>query len=127
MQKISEDEFTQIKQRAKKWSDRSIAIRAKRMGNPAFLLHYRQGYQLYSSIEHADVMALSGYIQDEETNLLINSGPSDAYVGLVLADNFRVMADLLVAAMNYFGIQHLDIREKLTTTWEGLNRRVHFD
>jgi hypothetical protein len=122
MTKISEDEFTQIKNQAKKWP-KNIKDRAKSLGPKAFLLRYSQGYQLYSSLEHADVMALSGYIQDEsETSLLIGSAPSDDYVGLVLAHNFLVMADLLIAAMNYFGIQRLDIQEKLTTTWEGFNR-----
>jgi hypothetical protein len=117
-----QDEFTQIKNQAKKWP-KNIKDRAKSLGPKAFLLRYSQGYQLYSSLEHADVMALSGYIQDEsETSLLIGSAPSDDYVGLVLAHNFLVMADLLIAAMNYFGIQRLDIQEKLTTTWEGFNR-----
>jgi len=31
------------------------------------------------------------------------------------------MADLLVAVMNYFGIQRLDIREKLLATWKDLD------
>ena len=93
------------------------------MGDLAFLLHYRQGYKLYSSLEHADVMALSGYIRDEnESEILITSGIKDDYISIVLTHNFCVMADLLVAVMNYFGIQRPDIREKLLATWKGLDR-----
>ena len=71
----------------------------------------------------SDVMVLSGYIQDEnETEMLISSGPSDDYIGVVLVHNFVVMADLLVAIINYFGIQRTDIVEKLHMTWRALDR-----
>jgi len=123
MKKISIENKKRIKDRARKWSKNRIKDRAKKMDDSSYLLHYRQGYQLYSSLEHADVMALSGYVHDENgTNLRISSGPSDDYIGVVLVHNYAVMADLLVAVMNYYGIQRADLVEKLHRVWRALDQ-----
>ena len=118
MKEIGAEKLDEMKIRGNKWKGVKINKRAESMGTRACLLHYRQGYQFYSSLEHADVMALAGYMDENETGLTVSSAASDDYIGLVLVHNFLVMADLLVAAINYFGIQCPDLVEKLKRTYE---------
>lgn len=109
----------EVGQYAQKWERLSIETRAKRV--PRF--HYAQGYRLYSSIEHSDAMALNAYITEwDQTGPRIESGPSYEYIGVALIHSFGVMADLLPAVMNYFGIQRSDIVETLQNTWVELGQ-----
>ncbi|KFI23945.1 hypothetical protein [Nitrosococcus oceani] len=111
-----------IKERAKQWETK-IKTRAESMPQSASLLHYDQGYRLYSSLEHSDTMAIDAYIQErDKPSRLINSGPSDTYIDIALTHNFVAMADLFIAVMNYFDIQRPDIAEKLITIWRALDR-----
>jgi hypothetical protein len=100
IRKTGDEKLNGMKIRGNKWKGVTIKKRAESMGTRACLLHYTQGYQFYSSLEHADVMALVGYMDDSETDLTLSSAASDDYIGLVLAHNFLVMADLLVAVIH---------------------------
>jgi hypothetical protein len=124
MQEISAEQLDEMKKRGNKWKGVTIKARAASMGEGASLLHYSQGYQLYSSMEHADVMVLVGYMDHDETGLMLSSAARDDYIGLVLAHNFLVMADLLVAAINYFGIPCPELVEKLHKTYRALNQSM---
>jgi hypothetical protein len=107
------------REKAEKWRKLSIEARAKQLPT----LHYTEGYRLYSSLEHADVMELNEYIyKDDDGELLINSAPSDAYLYIALVHNFCVMADFFINVLNYFNIQRLDIVEKIQATWRSLDR-----
>jgi hypothetical protein len=108
----------EIERDAEKWK-RNIEIRAKQVAH----FHYSLGYRLYSSIEHSDAMALNAYISEwNETGPQIGSGPSDDYLSIALVHSFSVMADLLVAVMQYFGIDRPDVIEKLKRTWSELGQ-----
>ncbi len=62
-------------------------------------------------------MALNAYIGEwNETGPRIESGPSDEYLGVALIHSFSVMADLLVAVVQYFSIDRPDVLEKLKQT-----------
>jgi hypothetical protein len=111
--------MAEIKELAKQWETK-IKTRAESMPSLASLFHYQQGYRFYSSIEHSDVMAISGYIQDRDKPNYRVTGPSDEYVGIALAHNFFAMADLFAIVLDYFGIQRPDIGEKLTAAWRAL-------
>jgi hypothetical protein len=85
-------------------------VRAERVAQ----FHYTQGYRFYSSMEHTDAMALNSYITEwNEIGPKIGSGPSDDYIGIALVHSFHVMADLLVAVLQYFGIDRPDVLHKL--------------
>jgi hypothetical protein len=116
-------DMAEIKELAKAWETK-IQKRAERLPSSASLLHYKQGYRFYSSFEHSDVMAISTYVQDrDKPSLRINSGPSDEFISIALAHNFFVMTDLFAAVLDYFGIQCLDIGEKLTAAWRALEEK----
>ena len=127
MKRIGAEKLDEMKLRGNKWKGVKINKRAESMGTGACLLHYRQGYRFYSSLEHADVMALVGYMDENETGLMLSSAVRDDYIGLVLVHNYLVMADLLVATINYFGVQCPDLVEKLSTTYKALDDRYAQD
>jgi len=124
MEKVGTENPDEMKARVYKWKGNKIRTRAKSMGDERFLLHYTQGYKFYSSIEHADVMALVGYIDENETGFTANSAARDDYIGLVLTHNVLVMGDILIGAINYFGLPCPDLVEKLTATYQALNRHA---
>jgi hypothetical protein len=122
MEKVGTQNPDEMKARVKKWKDNTIKTRAKSMGDERFQLHYMQGYRFYSSLEHADVMALVGYIDENESGFTASSAARDDYIGLVLAHNVLVMGDILIGAINYFSLPCPDLVEKLTATYQALNR-----
>ena len=106
--------MTEIREDAKKWEKTKIHTRAERLPSPAYLLHYKQGYRFYSSLEHSDIKAIDSYIRDRDKPSYRITGPSDEYISIALAHNFFVMTDFFNIALSYFGIQRPDIGEKLT-------------
>src|SRR5215467_4333035 len=97
-----------MKALAKAWETK-IKARAESMPALASLLHYQQGYRFYSSIEHSDVMAISGYVQDRDKPNYRITGPSDQYLDIALAHNFYVMTDLFGILLQYrhpFNAEH---------------------
>lgn len=79
------------------------------------------GYRFYSSIEHSDVLALSGYFGDEdEDSMMILSEPSDSHVALVLGHSFAVMADILECVCRYFNVDEPQIFDRVRRASEAL-------
>jgi hypothetical protein len=106
----------EIQIRANRWGN--IADRAKAV--PPF--HYVEAYKLYSSFEHSDVFALDHYFTDwNDVGPKIESGESDAHVGLALAHSYGVMADFFTMILRFFGINRPDIERELRETWPSLN------
>ncbi len=105
----------EIETRANKWG--TIAERAKAV--PSF--HYVEGYKLYSGFEHSDLFALDHYFTDwGEGGPKIESGESDAHIGLALAHSYGVMADLFTMVLKFFGVNRPDIEKELRETWPSL-------
>ncbi len=86
---------------AKRWSDVSIADRAKKV--PPH--HYKIGYKFYSSLEHSDAR--------NEIGPKIESGPRDSHIEVVLVHNADVMALILHLVCRYWGIERPDIFDRL--------------
>ena len=99
-----------LKELAKRWSDVTIADRAKKLPQH----HYKIGYKFYSSLEHSDAHAIGGYIGDwNEIGPKIESGPSDSHIEVVLMHNAEVMAMILHFVCRYWGIERQDIFDEL--------------
>ena len=122
---IQDANMEEMKKDAKKWNSTKIYTRAKSLPASADLLHYKQGYRFYSSLEHADMMGIDAYICDRDQPGYRITGTSDQYLGIALAHNFYVMRDLLSIILHYFDIQRLDIREQLTAAGKALERMSH--
>jgi len=100
---MSEDE---LKTRARRWDAVSIKQRSERVAK----LHYTTGYAFYSSIEHSDAMALSGYIAEwNEVGPRLNAGPTDDYLEIVLGHSAMVLAEVLMLHLRHFEIERPDI------------------
>lgn len=110
-------ERDELNRRAGQWKKTTIRSRAKRVS----ALHYTTAYRFYSSLEHADVMALFGYITEwDEVGPQIGSGPSDSHVEVALQHNLMVMADMLDVVCRYHGIERPDVFTRLTTMFAKL-------
>ncbi|MFQ5873699.1 MAG: DUF5677 domain-containing protein [Dehalococcoidia bacterium] len=109
----------EVAQRAKAWNGVKIKDRAKALSE----LHYKQGYQFYSSLEHSDAWALSEYIQDwNEIGPRIGSEEGDKYVDIALIHSYGVLADLLFVVCRYFGIDEPDLFADLKNMWVKLGK-----
>ncbi|MGH7364958.1 MAG: DUF5677 domain-containing protein [Candidatus Rokuibacteriota bacterium] len=106
----------EVADRVKRWG--TIANRAAAL--PPF--HYTGGHKLYSSFEHSDLFALDAYFTDwDEIGPRIESGESDAHVGLALVHSYAVMADLFTIVLRFFGIDRPDLTREIRETWPTLN------
>src|SRR5581483_1740128 len=94
----------ETKRLAKAWG--SIKDRASALPEGLRLLHYSQGYRLYSAIEHSDAWGLSDYLTPpQESGWVAGSEEGDRHLDLVLAHAWRVLADLFSLFCQYFDIE----------------------
>jgi hypothetical protein len=103
-------ERAELNVRADRWKRSTIRSRSERVSP----LHYTTAYRFYSSVEHADVMALFGYIMEwDEAGPHIGSGPSDSHVEAALHHNLMVMADVLDVVCGYYRIEQPEVFSRL--------------
>jgi len=95
-------DWEEVKQRAKRWNDVNIEMRAK--GSPLDDV-YREVYRYGSSLDHSDSWSGNQYVgpRDGET-FVINNGPSDDLVGIALGSALQVMILLMEVLYRAFGI-----------------------
>ncbi len=109
----------ETKRRAKAWG--SIRDRARALPDGLSLLHYSQGYRLYSTIEHSDAWGLSHYLTPpQESSWVAGSEESDHLLDLVLPHAWRVLADIFSLFCQYFDIERSAAFAELNRVWQDI-------
>lgn len=109
----------ETKKRAKAWG--TINARAAALPENLRLLHYSQGYRLYSALEHSDAWGLSDYVTPpQESGWVAGSEEGDRHLDLVLAHAWRVLADLFSLFCQYFAIERSAAFAELNRVWQDI-------
>lgn len=117
MEKVKWDE---VNEKANRWGCVTIEERAKKAKQ---LYHYDTGYRFYSSIEHSDAVALSGYVEKwDEVGPKIANVPSDRFVSIALVHNFWTMSKIFLGFCSHFSIKEPEQEQGLDKHWNNLGK-----